>query len=122
MLSLGTLFPVNTNFLFFLQNTDGIYLDKYYKMSVRYDQIISAELDALGDPGEKVLDGFDNDIVRTGTWHNDAWGEYSVNADPDTSNCVVLTLTDGRIFVFSIKDDDTTEEHYRTLLSYLSGN
>lgn len=93
-----------------------------YKMSVRYDQIISAELDALGDPGEKVLDGFDNDIVRTGTWHNDAWGEYSVNADPDTSNCVVLTLTDGRIFVFSIKDDDTTEEHYRTLLSHLSGN
>ena len=93
-----------------------------YTMTVRYDMIESATLDTLGDPGEKVLDGFDNDIVRTGTWRNDAWGEYSVNADPDTSNCVVMTLTDGRIFVFSVKDDETTEEKYQTLLTHLSGN
>ena len=35
-------------------------------------------------------------------------------------------LSEDRLFLsvgfFSIKDDDTTEEHYRTLLSYLSGN
>ena len=90
-----------------------------YKMSVRYDQIISAELDALGDPGEKVLDGFDNDIIRTGTWRNDVWGEYSVNVDPDTSLCVKMTLTDGRIFVFSCKDDVKTEELYKTLATIL---
>ena len=93
-----------------------------YTMTVRYDMIASAELDTLGDPGEKVQDGFDNDIVRTGTWRNDVWGEYSVNADPDTSNCVVLTLTDGRIFVFSVKDDETTEEKYQALLPHLSQN
>ena len=90
-----------------------------YTMTVRYDMIASAELDTLGDPGEKVLDGFDNDIIRTGTWRNDAWGEYSVNADPDTGNCIVLTLTDGRIFVFSIKDNETTEENFQTLLTHL---
>ena len=91
-----------------------------YTMTVRYDMIESAALDSLGDPGEKVQDGFDNDIVRTGTWRNDAWGEYSVNADPDTSNCIVMTLTDGRIFVFSSKDDEKTAQLYDSLLPHLS--
>ena len=90
-----------------------------YTMTVRYDMIESAALDSLGDPGEKVLDGFDNDIIRTGTWRNDVWGEYSVNADPDTSLCVKMTLTDGRIFVFSCKDDVKTEELYKTLATIL---
>ena len=93
-----------------------------YTMTVRYDQIAGAALEDLADPGEKILDGFDNDIVVTGTWRNEAWGEYSINADPDTSNCVVMTLTDGRIFVFSCKNDEKTEELYNTLLSYLPNN
>ena len=44
-----------------------------YTMTVRYDQIDYAELTELAEPGEKVQDGFDNDIVRTGTWRNDVW-------------------------------------------------
>ena len=90
-----------------------------YTMIVRYDLIESAELTELAEPGEKVLDGFDNDIVVTGTWRNEAWGEYSINADPDTSVCVKMTLTDGRIFVFSCKDDAKTEELYKTLMTHL---
>ena len=93
-----------------------------YTMTVRYDQIADADLTELAEPGEKVQDGFDNDIVRTGTWRNDAWGVYSVNADPDTSSCVKLTLTDGRIFVFSSKDDDKTAQLYDSLLPHLSDN
>lgn len=90
-----------------------------YTMIVRYDLIESAELTELAEPGEKVQDGFDNDIVITGTWKNDVWGEYSINADPDTSVCVKMTLTDGRIFVFSCKDDAKTEELYKTLMTHL---
>ena len=90
-----------------------------YNMTVRYDLIADAELTELAEPGEKVLDGFDNDIVRTGTWKNEVWGEYSINADPDTSVCVKMTLTDGRIFVFSCKDDVKTEELYKTLMTHL---
>ena len=90
-----------------------------YTMTVRYDQIEYASLEALADRGEKVLDGFDNDIVVTGTWRNDVWGEYSINADPDTTVCVKMTLTDGRIFVFSCKDDAKTEELYKTLMTHL---
>lgn len=93
-----------------------------YTMTVRYDQIANAELTELVEPGEKVQDGFDNDIVRTGTWRNDIWGEYSINADPDTTTCVKLTLTDGRVFVFSSKDDDKTAQLYDSLLPHLSGN
>ena len=90
-----------------------------YNMTVPYDLIASAELSELYAPGEKVEDGFDNDIVRTGTWRNEEWGVYSVNADPDTSKCVVLHLTDGRIFVFSSKDDEKTVKLHETLLTHL---
>ena len=90
-----------------------------FTISVRYDQIDEANIEGLAEPGEKVQDGFDNDIVRTGTWRNDTWGEYTINADPDTSNCVVMKLTDGRIFVFSCKDDVKTEELYKTLMTHL---
>ncbi len=91
-----------------------------YNMTVEYDQIASAELAALADPGEKVADGFDDDIIRTGVWINDTWGEYYITADLDSSTCVVLHLDDGRTFVFSCKDDETTAQHFETLQSYLS--
>ena len=90
-----------------------------FSMTVRYDQVAEAELTELLAPGEKVDDGFDNDIVRTGIWRNDAWGVYTITADPDTSLCVKMTLTDGRIFVFSTKDDAATEDAFKTLSTHL---
>ena len=101
-------------------DTDLVYvICDQFNMSIRYTDIVSAELTELGDPGEKVLDGYDNDIVRFGTWKNDVWGEYVVVADPDTSKCVLLKLEDGRTLVFSRKDDKATEEDYTQLLTYL---
>lgn len=91
-----------------------------YNMSVGYDLIEAVELAELGDPGEKLKDGFDNDIVRTGCWKNDIWGEYYVCADPDTGNCVVLHLNDGRTFVISSKNDKRTQEVYETFLTHLN--
>lgn len=91
-----------------------------YSLSVGFDQIASAELSDLASPGEKVVDGFDDDILRCGVWMNEVWGEYYIVADLDTSNCVVLHLEDGRTFVFSCKDDETTASYYEQLLPYLS--
>ena len=91
-----------------------------YSMSIRYDEIERIELVALADPGEKVSDGYDDDILRAGMWNNETWGEYHITADLDTSNCVVIHLKDGRIFVFSSKNDETTAEHFATLQSHLS--
>ena len=91
-----------------------------YNMSVRYDQIAYAELAELVDPGEKVEDAYDDNVLRVGAWYNDTWGEYYITADPDTDNCVVMHLDDGRIFVFSCKNDDKTAKLYEELLTYLN--
>ena len=107
--------------VYFQETGMNITSDKY-SMNVQFEQITSAELAPLADAGEKVEDGYDNDIIRCGVWENDTWGEYYANIDPDTSNCVVLTLDDGRTFVFSCKDDKKTAELYDKLLTYLPQN
>ena len=90
-----------------------------YKMSIGYDQIASAELTDLAEPGKDIEDCKDDEIIRTGKWENEIWGEYYINADLDASNCVVLHLTDGRTFVFSCKNNEKTAELYESLLTYL---
>ena len=103
--------------------SESIYIySSKYTMNVEYAQIDSLELTDLLDPGEKVEDGYDDDLVRYGTWRNDAWGEYCVCADPDTSKCVVLHLKDGRTFVFSRKDDSETTRIYEELLAAIETN
>ena len=100
---------------------NGIFVkSKKYSMSISYQEIVSAELAELAAPGEEVTNSFDNDIVRTGVWHNDTWGEYYIIADLDTTNCVLLHLQDGRLFVVSQKDNAATEVLYHTLLERLT--
>ena len=89
-----------------------------YSLNVPYDMVASLELTEMPDPGEAV-DGIDDQTVRTGVWKNETWGEYRVCADPDSTNCVVIRLTDGRIFVFSLKNNEATEESYEAFLSRL---
>ena len=92
-----------------------------FSMTIAYDLIDTAALEPLAPSGEKLDDkAFDDDIIRTGNWVNDAWGEYTVCADPDTSVCIVAYLKDGRIFVFSQKNDEATEEAFRTLQNHLN--
>ena len=101
-------------------DTEAVYVssDKY-SMNIHYADIASAELAALAEPGEKVQDGYDNDILRAGVWTNDAWGEYIIVADLDATTCILLKLEDGRTLVFNRKNDKTTAEIYETLLTYL---
>lgn len=90
-----------------------------YSMDVPYDIIESASLETLPDPGERVENSYDNDVLRAGVWENDTWGNYHIAADLDADNCVVLRLDDGRIFVFSSKNETKTEKLYNELLTYL---
>ena len=90
-----------------------------YSMSMNYTDIESVELAPLAEPGERLEDCFDDDIIRYGKWLNDAWGEYYITADLDTSNCVVIQLIDGRTFVFSSKDNDQTATLCDQLLAKL---
>lgn len=89
-----------------------------YSINVPYDMVDSLELMEMPEAGEAV-DGSDDYTVRTGVWSNETWGEYYVCADPDSTNCVQIRLKDGRIFVFSLKNNEATAESYETFLSHL---
>ena len=88
-------------------------------MTVEYRDVTSATLIQLPEAGERVADAYDDNILRTGIWSNDTLGEYIIVADLDVSNCIQLTLHDGRTLVFSRKDDATTKEIYDRLSTYL---
>ena len=92
-----------------------------YSLSVPYDIIEDLKLTELAELGEEIEDGWEDDIIRTGHWTNDVWGDYYIVADMDADNCVLITLNDGRLFVVSRKDNSTTEEIYNTLLTKLPG-
>lgn len=90
-----------------------------YQISILYEQIAQVELTDMSDAGNSVS-GKDTMVLRTGTWVNDAWGEHYICADLDCTNCILVTVDDGRKFVFSSKNNATTEEIYEELLTYLN--
>ena len=91
-----------------------------YTLRTPYENIVSASLESLADPGEEVSDCFDDDILRAGFWRNPEWGEYHICADLDASLCIVLKLEDGQTFVFTGKNDRDTATQYEALLTHLT--
>ena len=91
-----------------------------YTMNIQYSDIASAELTSLAEAGYPVMNSFDNDIIRTGVWSNDAWGEYIIVVDLDADQCIKLALHDGRTLVFSRKNDKATTQDFETLQTYLN--
>lgn len=93
-----------------------------YSLDIQYADIASAELTVLAEAGEKVADGYDNDIIRCGLWKNDAWGEYYINADLDATDCILIHTTDGKTFVFNGANNQKTAALYDTLQTHLPSN
>ena len=91
-----------------------------YKMDIQYSDIANAALVPMVEPGQPGKSAHDNDIVRTGTWTNEDWGEYIIVADLDTTTCIKLDLHDGRTLVFCRKNDKATAEDFELLQSHLS--
>lgn len=92
-----------------------------FRMDIPYDMIDSAELVPMEEGGTKIT-GSDNMVTRLGNWINDTWGEYYICADLDAQNCIRVNLNDGRIFIFSRKNDEETASIYAELLSHLPAN
>lgn len=90
-----------------------------YSMNIPYDMIDSVALADKPDMGEK-LGGFTDDIIATGTWKNDTWGEYTACIEVVTENCIVIDLTDGRTFVVSRRDREETQRVYEDFQTYLN--
>lgn len=89
-----------------------------YSMNIPYEMVASVELVEIPDRGE-TEDGRDDMVTRTGLWNNEAWGEYYACLDLQTTNCIVVHLNDGRIFVFSRRSNDETAAVFETFQTYL---
>jgi len=94
-------------------------VSRRYTMNVPYEMVETIELTELPDGGEN-LNGRDDMVTRTGRWKNEVWGEYYACLDLQTSQCVVIHLNDGRIFVFSRKSNEDTVSVYETFQNHLT--
>lgn len=91
-----------------------------YSLSIPYNMVASAKLTELAVPGDRLADAYDDDILRAGFWENETWGEYYIVADLDVDTCIVTELDDGRIFVFSRKNDNATAGDFEILKTHIS--
>ena len=89
-----------------------------YTMNIPYHMIDSAELVQKPNMGQKV-DGFTDDIIATGIWANEAWGEYTACIEVATDNCIIIGLTDGRSFVVSRRDNEETQKVFEELQTHI---
>lgn len=89
-----------------------------YNMNIPYDMVESIEIGKV-DQDDDLVSGVADIALRTGTWTNEVWGEYSACVDVQTDDCIVVHLNDGRIFVFSHKSNETVAEEFATFQSYL---
>jgi hypothetical protein len=92
---------------------------RVYSMNIPYDMVSSVELIEMPDAGEAIKGTYDM-TVRYGHWKNEVWGDYVVCMDPDATDCIVVHLDDGRIFVFNRKDNETTAEDFAIFQNYLN--
>ena len=90
-----------------------------YTMNIPYDMVESIEL-GLIDEDDDLVSGVSDLALRTGTWTNKVWGEYSACMDVQTSKCILVYLNDGRLFVFSHKSDEKVQSDFETFQSYLN--
>ena len=90
-----------------------------YFINVKYELIESAELVEMPDKGN-VVNGSDDMSIRYGIWNNDTWGEYTIVAIPNATNCIVMHLHDGRTFVFNARSNEYTAELFAALSAHLN--
>ena len=103
-----------------IQDTSVRISSSEYAMSLDYDDIASVKLETLLAPGQQKETAYDDEMLRAGVWENDAWGVYHACIDLDAEKCIVVYLQDGRVFVFSRKNDRETEKIYEELLSHVN--
>ena len=90
-----------------------------YSMNVPYEMIESVEVGIL-DKDDEIIEGKGDIALRTGHCTNKDWGEYYGIIDLQTSNCVLIRLKDGRLFIFSHMSDEKVQNDAATLQTYLN--
>lgn len=90
-----------------------------FTMNIPYDMVEKIDLVVYPDDGE-LLKGKGDISLHTGVWTNSAWGEYYACVDLGAKQCITVLLDDGRLFVFSRKNDKETAGIYETFQTYLN--
>ncbi len=91
---------------------------KPYSMNIPYHMVKDLELVDLPDLGD-VKEGQDNQSLSYGTWENETWGDYTAVLDLAAQNAIVVYLDDGRIFVFSRRNNEYTAEDFAVFEEHL---
>jgi len=89
-----------------------------YSMNIPYDMVDSVSLVDKPELGTQI-DAYNDNIVAYGIWENDTWGEYTACIEGATDNCIVIHLTDGRLFVISRRNNEETAAVYEQFQTYL---
>ena len=90
-----------------------------FSMNIPYDMVQEITLVQKPDMGSKT-GGFTDDIIATGNWQNETWGEYTACIEVATDNCIVIALTDGQTFVVSRRDNEETKKVFEEFQTYIS--
>jgi len=89
-----------------------------YSMNIPYNMVDSVSLMDKPELGTQI-DGYNDNIVAYGVWENDTWGEYTACIEGATDNCIVISLTDGRTFVISRRDNQETQRVFEEFQTYV---
>lgn len=90
-----------------------------FTMNIPYNIVESIEMAEISEEDDMVR-GTADIAIRTGVWNSDVWGEYSACVDLQGTECIVVHLNDGRIFVFSDSGDAKTAEAFAQFQSHLN--
>jgi len=89
-----------------------------YSMNIPYNMVDSVSLMDKPELGTQI-DGYNDNVVAYGIWENDTWGEYTACIEGATDNCIVISLTDGRTFVISRRDNQETQRVFEEFQTYV---
>jgi len=89
-----------------------------YAMNIPYDMVDSIALVDKPELGTQI-DGYNDNIVAYGIWENDVWEEYTACIEVYTDNCITITLTDGRLFVISRRDNEETAKVFAEFQTHI---
>lgn len=90
-----------------------------FTMNIPYDMVEEINLVEYPEDAE-LLNGNGDISLHAGLFSNSAWGEYNACVDLGAKQCITVLLDDGRLFVFSRKNDEETAAIFDTFQTYLN--
>ena len=89
-----------------------------YDWRIPYGEIESLELTDLPELGT-VINGSEKRTLCCGTWQNEAFGEYTLCANPRIGNCIIIRMKSGDVYVMNYENSDSTGQLHQMFTDLL---